>query len=82
MPPPPSLMVPPMFGPPPLPPFLFNHGPPQLPPFAPSVVSSAASTATAALGDLSVPPPKTTVHYPSQDPARMGATQITGQKQE
>jgi len=84
MPPPPSLMVPPMFGPPPLPPFFFNHGPPQLPPFAPPVVSSAPSTSTGppGVGDITIPPPKATVHYPSQDPTRLGATQITGQKQE
>lgn len=82
MPPPPSIMVPPMFGPPPLPPFFFNHGPPQLPSFTPPVVSSAApstvttsSTAPSGVTDVTAPPPKTTVHYPSQDPNRMGAIQ-------
>ncbi|KAJ8922492.1 hypothetical protein NQ315_007520 [Exocentrus adspersus] len=57
MPPPPSLMVPPMFGPPPIPPFFFN--PPQLPPFAasPVAVSTSASTVTSEAT-------KTAVHYP------------------
>lgn len=75
MPPPPSLMVPPMFGPPPIPPFFFN--PPQLPPFAapPAAVSSSASTATSETT-------KAAVHYPSQDPSRLGATQLHADRQE
>ncbi|CAH1115616.1 unnamed protein product [Psylliodes chrysocephalus] len=70
MPPPPSLMVPPMFAPPPIPPFFFN--PPQMPQFAgpPTITSTATS------GSEAVTIPKPPVHYPSQDPSRLGATQI------
>lgn len=68
MPPPPSLMVPPIFAPPPIPSFFFN--PPQLPQFAAATgttnVSSSESLITA----------KPVVHYPSQDPTRLGASQI------
>nr|XP_023017650.1 pre-mRNA-splicing factor RBM22 [Leptinotarsa decemlineata] len=67
MPPPQSIMVPPMFAPPPIPPFFFN--PPQLPQFAPPASASSA----VAVAEPVVPKP--TVHYPSQDPARLGATQ-------
>lgn len=85
VPPPPSLMVPHLFAPPPS--FFFN---PALPgaatsgvPYAASpsvpgteqyaavastVTSAAAAAAAAAL-------PKAGVHYPSQDPSRLGATQ-------
>lgn len=76
MPPPPSLMVPPMFAPPPIPPFFFN--PPQLPPFAAPQVSSTSTVATSE----AIVVPKPTVHYPSQDPARLGATQIHADRQE
>lgn len=75
MPPPPSLIVPPMFAPPPIPPFFFN---PQLPQFA----ASAPSTSTAAASIPSTSDGKTTVHYPSQDPARLGATQLHADRQE
>ncbi|XP_056630750.1 pre-mRNA-splicing factor RBM22 [Diorhabda carinulata] len=68
MPPPPSLMVPPLFAPPPIPPFFFN--PPQLPPFT----APPASTSSVNSGSESVGLPKS-VHYPSQDPTRLGATQ-------
>ncbi|KAK9872121.1 hypothetical protein WA026_016173 [Henosepilachna vigintioctopunctata] len=75
--PPPSLMVPPIFGPPPIPPFFFN--PPQLPPFIhnPTAASNAASTVTSEAAAVKLP-----VHYPSQDPSRLGATQITSERQE
>lgn len=79
IPPPPSLMMPQLFGPPPLPQFFFN--PPQLPPFVPnpSVAASAASSVTK---EQSIAAVKPTVHYPSQDPSRLGATQITTERQE
>lgn len=85
MPPPASLMVPPMFGPPPIPPFFFGA---QIPAYAPpaevaaraavsaSTVTSEAAAAAAAFV------PKPIVHYPSQDPARLGATQLLADRQE
>lgn len=93
MPPPPSLLVPPMFPPPPMPPFFFN--PPQLATFpTPDIGASstvarpvpAPSTST----NSNLPPEpaaaaaiaKTTVHYPSQDPSRLGATQLHADCQE
>ncbi|XP_044252732.1 pre-mRNA-splicing factor RBM22 [Tribolium madens] len=75
MPPPPSLIVPPMFGPPPMPPFFFN--PPQLSAYVPTAASSSTVTSEAAVG-----PSKSGVHYPSQDPARLGATQLHADRQE
>ncbi|RZC27653.1 pre-mRNA-splicing factor RBM22 [Asbolus verrucosus] len=75
MPPPPSLIVPPMFGPPPMPPFFFN--PPQISAYVPTAASSSTVT-----GEGTVGAPKTTVHYPSQDPARLGATQLHADRQE
>ncbi|CAG9858709.1 unnamed protein product [Phyllotreta striolata] len=75
MPPPPSLMVPPLFAPPPpIPPFFFN--PPQLPPFAGASASSSAASSAGEAVPVPVPVPKAPVHYPSQDPSRLGATQI------
>lgn len=75
MPPPPSLMVPPMFGPPPMPPFFFT--PPQATAFAQSAgpLANPSSNNT----DTSIKP---TVHYPSQDPSRLGATQLLADRQE
>jgi pre-mRNA-splicing factor RBM22/SLT11 len=75
MPPPPSLIVPPMFGPPPMPPFFFN--PPQMSAYVPAAASSSTVTSEAAVGAS-----KGTVHYPSQDPARLGATQLHADRQE
>ncbi|CAH1174096.1 unnamed protein product [Phaedon cochleariae] len=60
--PPPSLMVPPIFAPPPMPPFFFNA--PQMPFAAPAAAGSSAAEQKPAV-----------VHYPSQDPSRLGATQ-------
>lgn len=80
MPPPPSLMVPPMFGPPPMPPFFFT--PPQASAFAAPAASSTAINSTAAstvTGESSI---KSSVHYPSQDPSRLGATQLLADRQE
>lgn len=66
----PALVVPPLFAPPPpLPPFFFN----RLPPFAPPPATATSGVAEAA---------KATVHYPSQDPSRLGATKIHAEKQE
>lgn len=79
IPPPPSLMMPQLFGPPPLPQFFFN--PPQLPPFVPNP-SVAASAASSVAKEQSIAAVKPTVHYPSQDPSRLGATQITTERQE
>lgn len=75
MPPPPSLMVPPIFAPPPIPSFFFN--PPQLPPF-----STAPATSTNVTPNEPMLTTKTVVHYPSQDPARLGATQLHSENQE
>lgn len=73
----PPLIVPPMFGPPPMPSFFFN--PPQLSAYVPAA-TAAASTVTS---EAAVQPQKpTTVHYPSQDPARLGATQVHADMQE
>ncbi|XP_025832921.1 pre-mRNA-splicing factor RBM22 [Agrilus planipennis] len=87
MPPPPSLMVPPMFGPPPpMPPFFFT--PPQLPPFNPTtgaavnVAASSSVTSNDAGSSTVAPTAKPTVHYPSQDPSRLGATQLHADRQE
>ncbi|KAK5643086.1 hypothetical protein RI129_006931 [Pyrocoelia pectoralis] len=79
MPPPSSLMVPPMFGPPPMPPFFFT--PTQASPFVPPVSSNlnAASSSATSNGDVGGKP---TVHYPSQDPSRLGATQLLADRQE
>ncbi|XP_022903483.1 pre-mRNA-splicing factor RBM22 [Onthophagus taurus] len=80
MPPPSSLLVPPMFPPPPMPPFFFN--PPQLPQFTADVGNrNVASTSTAASTVVSSDnvTSKPIVHYPSQDPARLGATQLHGE---
>lgn len=70
MPPPPSLMVPPIFAPPPIPSFFFN--PPQLPSFA----AASAPTSTNVTPNEPLITTKPVVHYPSQDPARLGATQL------
>lgn len=75
MPPPPSLMVPPIFAPPPIPSFFFNA---QIPPFA--AASAATSTNVAPTEPLVTAKP--IVHYPSQDPSRLGATQLHGERQE
>lgn len=77
--------VPPMFAPPPVPPFFF--APPQVPPFVPAPASSSATSApipsTSIEINTAVPPPvKPTVHYPSQDPSRLGSTQILADHQE
>lgn len=92
MPPPASLMVPPMFGPPPpIPPFFF--GATQIPAYAPptaEVAAKSTSTVTsaaveAATSSAAAPPVvvgKPVVHYPSQDPARLGATQLHADRQE
>ncbi|CAH0561500.1 unnamed protein product [Brassicogethes aeneus] len=74
MPPPASLMVPPLFGPPPIPSFFFN--PAQIPNFVSPAASASTSTAT------SETVTKQTVHYPSQDPSRLGATQLHADRQE
>lgn len=83
MPPPASLMVPPMFGPPPIPPFFFG---PQIPTYAPPTPEIAAkSTSTVTSGEAAgaaAAAGKPTVHYPSQDPARLGATQLHADRQE
>lgn len=76
MPPPPSLMVPPIFAPPPIPSFFFN--PPQIPSFA---TASAASSTNVASSEPLVSA-KPVVHYPSQDPSRLGATQLHSERQE
>lgn len=78
MPPPASLIVPPMFGPPPMPPFFFNA--PQLPAYVgtPST-STVTSEASVGGGAAAKGGP---VHYPSQDPARLGATQLHADRQE
>lgn len=83
MPPPPSLLVPPMFPPPPMPPFFFN--PPQMTSFAPAdrnprnISTSSSSTIT---NENTLGNSKPTVHYPSQDPSRLGATQLHADCQE
>lgn len=82
VPPPPQLVVPPVFGhAPPVPPFFF--GPPVqagafVPPPAVADLGPSTSTATATV----VSPAKTVVHYPSQDPSRLGATQLNADRQE
>lgn len=91
MPPPPSLMVPPMFAPPPMPPFFFS--PPQLPQFGTASTSKSNAACTVpctAPCTSSCSPcspsdcvmPKATIHYPSQDPSRLGATQLHADRQE
>ncbi|GJQ65490.1 hypothetical protein Trydic_g7594 [Trypoxylus dichotomus] len=74
MPPPPSLLVPPMFPPPPMPPFFFN--PPQLPAFNPAEVAARTiqpvTTAVANANEPVASSTKPIVHYPSQDPSRLG----------
>ncbi|KRT78378.1 RNA binding protein, partial [Oryctes borbonicus] len=78
MPPPPSLLVPPMFPPPPMPPFFFN--PPQLPAFSPADMAARTiqpvTTTVASVNEPAASSTKPTVHYPSQDPSRLGATQL------
>lgn len=76
MPPPPSLMVPPIFAPPPIPSFFFN--PPQIPSFA---TASPATTTNVASSETLIPT-KPVVHYPSQDPSRLGATQLHSERQD
>lgn len=80
MPPPPSLLVPPMFPPPPMPPFFFN--PPQIPNFNPTDIAQRNVSSTTTSTENSVANIKATVHYPSQDPSRLGATQIHSECQE
>lgn len=81
MPPPPSLLVPPMYPPPPLPQFYFN--PPRLPTFPPPDINTIRpSTSTATSADAPGPGGNKIVHYPSQDPARLGATQLHADCQE
>lgn len=93
MPPPPSLIVPPMFPPPPMPPFFFN--PSQLPTFptteipstVPRAVTAAPSTSSAVITESNTATSaagasKPTIHYPSQDPSRLGATQLHADRQE
>lgn len=78
VPPPPPLMVPPMFGPPPMPQFFFNP-PMQAGAFVPPTeLGQSTSTATSTV----VSSTKQVVHYPSQDPARLGATQLNADRQE
>lgn len=84
MPPPASLMVPPMFGPPPIPPFFFG---PQIPTYAPptpEVAAKSTSTVTSGegAGSSATVVGKPVVHYPSQDPSRLGATQLHADRQE
>lgn len=80
-PPPASLMVPPMFGPPPIPPFFFT---PQMPAYpAPAEVAARPATVTSEMAAAGKPVPvPVPVHYPSQDPARLGATQLHADMQE
>lgn len=80
VPPPPPLMVPPMFGPPPLPQFFFNPPMQGGPTFVPTAELAAAGSSAAASAAVSAA--KTIVHYPSQDPARLGATQLNADRQE
>lgn len=83
MPPPASLLVPPMFPPPPMPPFFFN--PPQLPNFAAADINQrgVSSTTTSTISsENAMANAKAIVHYPSQDPSRLGATQIHSECQE
>jgi len=71
----PTLMRPPPGVRPPHPPPLFPPGTaPIFPRMAPNPTppSAAAAAAAAAL----VPPGTTTIHYPSQDPSRMGTAQV------
>lgn len=76
VPPPPQLVVPPVFGhAPPVPPFFF--GPPVQ---APSAFVPPA--AAAELGPSTSTAAKPVVHYPSQDPSRLGATQLNADRQE
>lgn len=95
MPPPTSLMVPPMFAPPPIPPFFFGPTTAQLPaaaayatvppPTAELAAKSASSTHSSGDGGGgggNVTAGKAVVHYPSQDPARLGATQLHADRQE
>lgn len=78
IPPPPSLMMPQLFGPPPFPPVFFN--PPQMPSFVPNpAVASGSTSAAAKDANVGLKP---TLHYPSQDPSRLGATQISTERQE
>ncbi|KAI4463090.1 pre-mrna-splicing factor rbm22 [Holotrichia oblita] len=76
--------VPPMFPPPPMPPFFFN--PPQLPTFAPAEVATRtmqpATSAVTSVNEAAASSTKPTVHYPSQDPSRLGATQLHADCQE
>ncbi|CAH1997124.1 unnamed protein product [Acanthoscelides obtectus] len=85
-PPPPTLVVPSMFAT--APPFFFN--PPQMPPpFATAPPPSLGAVAAAAAAVADAPPgtspskvAPTVVHYPSQDPSRLGATQLHADRQE
>lgn len=72
-------MVPPVFGhAPPVPPFFFGPPVQAAGPFVPppTVADMGPSTST------SVSAPKPVVHYPSQDPSRLGATQLNADRQE
>ncbi|XP_044728118.1 pre-mRNA-splicing factor RBM22 [Chrysoperla carnea] len=84
VPPPPSLMVPHLFGPPPS--FFFNPAaaamsaaaigaPPSVPPGTEQFVAPAAAASSSVAPSTLPKPATTTVHYPSQDPSRLGATQ-------
>lgn len=82
MPPPASLMVPPMFGPPPIPPFFFGPQIPTYPATTEVAARSATAPSTATASEAAVIVAKPVVHYPSQDPARLGATQLHADRQE
>ncbi|GLV35834.1 uncharacterized protein CBL_01014 [Carabus blaptoides fortunei] len=89
VPPPPPLMVPPIFGPPPMPQFFFNAplqgAPAYVPPpadLAQPGTSTGAGTAVSAATVVAGVGLKSIVHYPSQDPARLGATQLNADRQE
>lgn len=97
MPPPPSLIVPPMFPPPPMPPFFFNppqlptFTPAEMPPAIPRPVTSIPSTSSTVTSEsagatATVPvvaaAAKPAVHYPSQDPSRLGSTKLHADTQE
>ncbi|XP_017778616.1 PREDICTED: pre-mRNA-splicing factor RBM22 [Nicrophorus vespilloides] len=79
MPPPPSLLVPPMYPPPPLPQFFFNTRLPTFPP--PDLAAVRPATSTSAIENVAIVN-KNNVHYPSQDPSRLGATQLHADCQE